>query len=110
MSQSRQLATIIFADIVGYTELMNVNEDDALRKLNHFKKATEARVGENLGRIIQYYGDGCLVIFKSPLDAVAFAKILQEDCSVTRGCLYVSAFIWVIWFLKKGIFLAIVLT
>ena len=83
MSQSRQLATIIFADIVGYTELMNINEDDALRKLNHFKKATEARVGENLGRIIQYYGDGCLVIFKSPLDAVAFAKILQEDCSVT---------------------------
>lgn len=31
------------------------------------------------GTIIHYYGDGCLSIFKSPIEAVSFAKILQED-------------------------------
>src|SRR4030095_4255941 len=39
------------------------------------------RTRENLGQIIQYYGDGCLIIFKSPLEAVTFAKTLQEDFS-----------------------------
>jgi adenylate cyclase len=83
MSQSRQLAVIIFTDIVGYTELMQGNESDALDKLNRFKAVIEARASENQGKIIQYYGDGCLIIFKSPLEAVTFATALKEDFSKT---------------------------
>ena len=37
MPQKRQLAAILFADIVGYTALMQSNEQQALANLQKFK-------------------------------------------------------------------------
>jgi TolB-like protein/class 3 adenylate cyclase/Tfp pilus assembly protein PilF len=78
MSSTRQLAAIMFADIVGYTTMMQQNEAAALEILNHFKEDLNEKVNSAGGKIIQYYGDGCLAIFSNPTDAVQCAMTLQE--------------------------------
>ena len=76
---SHQLAAILFADIVGYTSMMEENENDAVQKINRFREAVELIAEELNGKIIQYYGDGSLLLFNSSTDAAEFAKLLQED-------------------------------
>jgi class 3 adenylate cyclase/TolB-like protein len=76
-ASSRRLAAILFADIAGYTALMQHDEQAALEKLARFKETLEAKTADFQGQIIQYYGDGCLVIFDSPVAAVACAEALQ---------------------------------
>ena len=79
MSSSRQLAAIMFADIAGYTAMMQEDENSALEKITRFRHVIDIIVEELEGKIIQYYGDGCLVLFNSATDAVEFAKLLQTD-------------------------------
>lgn len=79
--QSHQLAAILFADIVGYTAMMQENEAAAVEKINRFREVVELVAEELNGRIIQYYGDGSLLLFNSSTDAAEFAKLLQEDLS-----------------------------
>ena len=76
-----QLAAILFADIVGYSAMMQENEQTAVEKVNHFREVIEIIAGELDGKIIQYYGDGCLVLFNSSTDAAEFGKLLQADLS-----------------------------
>ncbi len=79
MADRRQLAVVMFADIVGYTALMQHNEDEALRLLDRFKKELELTIKECQGEIVQFYGDGCLAVFTNASDAVSGATILQEQ-------------------------------
>jgi TolB-like protein len=74
-----QLAAILFADIVGYTSMMQENEDAAVEKINRFREVLEVIAAELNGKVIQYYGDGSLILFNSSTDAVEFAKLLQDD-------------------------------
>jgi len=75
--ERRQLTAILFADIVGYTALMQSNEKQALANLQKFKIALEKSVPQNNGAIIQYYGDACLATFNSAADATSCALALQ---------------------------------
>ena len=77
MPQIRQLAVIMFTDIVGYTSLMEQNEEDAISKLNLFRTELQLQVGKYQGTIIQYFGDGGLIIFTNSSDAVSCAYVLQ---------------------------------
>ncbi len=76
---NHQLAAILFADIVGYTAMMQKDEEDSVQKVNRFRESVELIASELNGKIIQYYGDGALLLFQSSTDAVEFAKLLQED-------------------------------
>jgi len=69
----------MFADIAGYTSMMQHDETLAMNKLHHFKEQLMLKVKLFHGEIIQYYGDGCLMIFTNAVDAVNCAKLLQED-------------------------------
>ncbi|MEP7107970.1 MAG: adenylate/guanylate cyclase domain-containing protein [Ferruginibacter sp.] len=69
----------MFTDIVGYTAMMQQHESLALIKLNRYKEALKLKVEEFQGEIIQYFGDGGLVIFNNSKDAVNCAAALQED-------------------------------
>ncbi len=82
---TRRLAAILFADIAGYTAMMQQDEQAALEKLACFKQILEEKTVEFYGDIVQYYGDGCLVIFDSPLSAVNCAKSLQKAYSDGAG-------------------------
>ena len=74
-----QLAAILFADIVGYSAMIQQDEHTAVEKVNHFREVLEIISGELNGKIIQYYGDGCLLLFNSSTDSAEFAKLLQSD-------------------------------
>jgi len=76
-NSSHKLAAIIFADIVGYTALMQKGEKKAMELLAHFESLTEEYVKSYNGQIVKKYGDGCLILFNSTINAVRCAKDLQ---------------------------------
>src|SRR5260221_2599570 len=80
---SHQLAAILFADVVGYTAMMQEDENAAVEKINRFRQSIETITAELNGKIIQYYGDGSLLLFNSATDAAEFAKILQTELNTT---------------------------
>ena len=83
MSQLHQLAAIVFTDIVGYTAMMQEDEVTAVENINRFRQTIEASVPDHNGTIIQYYGDGCLLLFTSSLNAVLLSKHLQKEFGVS---------------------------
>ncbi|MDH3246080.1 MAG: hypothetical protein OEM26_15775 [Saprospiraceae bacterium] len=79
MSEKRKLATILFADIAGYTALMQKDEQQALLFLNRFKEVLEQQTHQHRGEIVQYFGDGCLLAFDSSVHGVECACALQKS-------------------------------
>lgn len=75
--QARRLAAILFADIAGYTAMMQRDERQALTLLQKFKQEVENQVPAHHGELIQFYGDACLAVFTSSIDAVSCALSLQ---------------------------------
>ncbi|MDH3609844.1 MAG: tetratricopeptide repeat protein, partial [Gammaproteobacteria bacterium] len=58
---------------------MQNNEAKAMEYLQIFKKLLENRVSKYEGRIIQYFGDACLLSFDSTTSGVDCAISLQKD-------------------------------
>lgn len=77
MSTSRQLTAIMFADIAGYTAIMQEDETLALRMKNKLRETLEAEITRHQGRILEFRGDGALCCFTSTLEAVRAAIALQ---------------------------------
>jgi len=77
MAIDHKLAAIIFADIAGYTAVMQLDEVRALDLLGRFKKVLEEITPEYQGRIVQFFGDGCLLSFDSSSSSVECAVALQ---------------------------------
>ncbi len=75
----RQLAAILFADMTGYTALMQENEQLARNKRRRLKEVLESTIGQYNGKILQYYGDGSLSIFNSAIDCVGCAINMQRQ-------------------------------
>ncbi|HZI54551.1 MAG TPA: adenylate/guanylate cyclase domain-containing protein, partial [Chitinophagaceae bacterium] len=80
---SRQLAAIMFADIVGFTSMMQEDEALAMRLRNKLQKKLEEEVKTHKGRILEFKGDGALCSFSSTIEAVRAALALQLDMQVT---------------------------
>jgi TolB-like protein/Tfp pilus assembly protein PilF len=78
-SGTRKLAAIMFTDMVGYTALMQQNEQQAKRSRDHHREVLNTTIHENSGTILQYYGDGTLSIFNSAVDAVTSAVQIQQQ-------------------------------
>lgn len=76
---SRQLAAILFTDIVGYTLMMQRDEALALASVRRHHEILEKTVSVHHGEIYQYYGDGSLSIFSSATEAVQCAFELQKQ-------------------------------
>lgn len=80
MSQNhiRLLAAIMFADMVGYSELMQKDEQQAKKQRDRQRDVLEDCILDHKGQIIQYYGDGSLSIFGSAIEAVKCAVAIQR--------------------------------
>jgi len=81
MSTLRQLAAIMFTDMVGYTALMQTDEQLANKKRERHKEVFETSIRKFNGKILQYYGDGTLSIFNSALEGVNCAMEIQKELS-----------------------------
>ncbi len=77
--QVRQLAAIMFADMTGYTAMMQEDEDKAKTLRSRQKQTLENFIPAFNGRIIQYFGDGTLSMFGSAIDAVKAAIEIQKE-------------------------------
>ena len=75
----RQLAAIMFTDIVGYTAMMQENEKLAKKKRDRHRDVLQKLISTHDGEILQYYGDGTLSIFNSGVEAVACAVKIQKE-------------------------------
>ena len=84
MPQSRQLAAIMFTDIVGYTALMGNDEQHAFTLLNKNRQLQKPIITEFNGRWIKELGDGTMASFNTVSDAVNAAIKIQEACNTAN--------------------------
>ena len=84
MSQIRQLAAIMFTDIVGYTELMGEDEEKAFELLKKNRQLQKPLIEQNNGRWIKELGDGVLASFSTVSDAVNTAMKIQKACNLSK--------------------------
>jgi len=74
----RQLAAILFSDIVGYTSLMGQNESSTLELVRKSREIQKPLVEKHQGKWLKEMGDGVMAQFKSALDAVKCGMEIQE--------------------------------
>ena len=82
-SSNRKLATIVFADIFGYTAMMERDEKEGLNTLTRFKEIIESQISSYNGEIVQYFGAACMLAFDSSTDGVECAMTLQKEFQFT---------------------------
>src|SRR5210317_2287373 len=75
----RQLAAIMFTDIVGYTALMGKDSAKALELVRISKEIQKPLVEKHNGKWLKEMGDGILAQFSSALDAVNCAIEIQKS-------------------------------
>ncbi len=75
----RQLAAVMFTDMVGYTALMQEDEQQAKKNRDRHRKVLESSVQNHHGIILQYYGDGTLCVFNSAIEAIECATEIQQE-------------------------------
>jgi adenylate cyclase len=75
----RQLAAIMFADMTGYTAMMQDDEQKAKVLRDRQRHALETLIPGHNGKIIQYFGDGTLSLFGSAIDAVKCGIEIQKE-------------------------------
>ena len=80
--KTRRLAAIMFTDIVGYTALMQQNENAAAEVRAHHREEFEQYHKKYHGEIVQYFGDGTLSVFQSGVEAVECAIEIQKALQV----------------------------
>jgi TolB-like protein/Tfp pilus assembly protein PilF len=85
MSKSRQLAAIMFTDIVGYTSLMGNDEQKAFGILYRNRTLQQPLIQEHRGQLIKEVGDGVLVSFSNAADAVLCAIAIQQASADVPG-------------------------
>lgn len=77
MSSTRQLAAILFADIQGFTAMMEDDEAKAIIIRDKFQQAITNEIKSHGGQVIQLNGDGAFCIFNSAREAIHAAIEIQ---------------------------------
>src|SRR5438876_4070288 len=79
MNESRKLAAILAADVVGYSRLTGADEDRTLARLRALRSdLIDPTIAVHNGRVVKRTGDGALVEFRSVVDAVRCAMEVQN--------------------------------
>ena len=78
--ESRRLAAIMAADMVGYSRLMELDEKGTLARLKAAQEELiNPKVKEFGGRVVKTTGDGVLIEFPSAVNAVLCAVAVQRE-------------------------------
>ena len=79
MSETRKLAAILAADVVGFSRLAGADEDRTLARLRALRSdLIDPTIAVHNGRVVKRTGDGILVEFRSVVDAVRCAIEVQN--------------------------------
>ncbi len=74
----RKLATILSADVAGYSRLMEADEEGTLRLLAAHRAIIDSIIDLHDGRVVNTAGDSVLAEFTSPVEAVRAASEIQD--------------------------------
>src|SRR6202044_681516 len=79
MSETRKIAAILVADVVGYSRLAGADEDRTLSRLRGLRSdLIDPAIAAHHGRIVKRTGDGSLIEVRSVVDAVRLAIEVQN--------------------------------
>jgi adenylate cyclase len=79
MAETRKIAAILVADIVGYSRLAGADEDRTLWRLRGLRSdLIDPAINAHDGRIVKWTGDGALIEFRSVVHAVRCALEVQN--------------------------------
>jgi class 3 adenylate cyclase len=74
----RRLATILSADVAGYSRLMGTNEEATVQALRGHRTVFDALLRQHHGRVFNTAGDAILAEFPSAVEAVRCATEIQS--------------------------------
>jgi class 3 adenylate cyclase len=79
MTETRKLAAILVADVVGYSRLAGADEERTLARLRGLRSdLIDPAIAAHHGRVVKRTGDGSIVEFRSVVDAVRCAIEVQN--------------------------------
>jgi TolB-like protein/class 3 adenylate cyclase len=79
MAETRKIAAILVADVVGHSRLAGADEEGTLARLRAMRSdLIDPAVAAHHGRTVKRTGDGILIEFRSVVDAVRWAIEVQE--------------------------------
>src|SRR5271170_5800510 len=79
ISETRKLAAILVADVVGYSRLAGADEERTLARLRALRSdLIDPTIALHHGRVVKRTGDGILIEFRSVVDAVRCAIEVQN--------------------------------
>ena len=79
MSETRKIAAILVADVVGYSRLAGTDEDRTLSRLRGLRSdLIDPAIAAHHGRVVKRTGDGNIIEFRSVVDAVRCAIEVQS--------------------------------
>jgi adenylate cyclase len=83
----RKLIAVVYADMVGYSRLIGLDDAGTLQRLRNFRsEVIDPTIEEHGGRIVQTGGDSLLIVFDSIDGAVRCAvQVQQQVPSHDRG-------------------------
>ena len=74
----RKIAVIFVTDVVGFSKLMEINEDETLKSFRACRDILDNLFSEHGGRIFNTAGDSVLAEFQSAVSAVVCANEFQK--------------------------------
>src|SRR3984885_3000846 len=78
MTETRKLAAILVAGVVGYSRLAGADEDRPLKRLRGLRSdLIDPAIAVHRGRVVKRTGDGIIIEFRSVVDAVRCAIEVQ---------------------------------
>ena len=81
----RKLATILAADVDGYSRLMGADEEATLHTLRAYRAVIDGLIAGHRGRVFGSAGDSVVAEFASPVEAVRCATAIQSDLEVRNA-------------------------
>jgi adenylate cyclase len=78
MGEARKIAAILAADVVGFSRMASADEDRTLARLRTLRsELIDPSVASQNGRVFKRTGDGALIEFRSVVEAVRCAIMVQ---------------------------------
>ena len=79
MAETRKIAAILVADVVGYSRLAGADEEGTPARSRALRSdLIDPAIAAHRGRIVKRTGDGSLIEFRSVVDAVRCAVAVQS--------------------------------
>ena len=83
----RKLAAILSADAVGYSRLMNDDEEATVRTIQSYRKVFSTLIMQHNGRLVDSPGDNLLAEFASVVDGLRCALAVQYELANRNAAL-----------------------